>query len=448
MKTDNIAIEVNNLSKLYRIGSRQSEYNSAVSAAMNFFKSPINNYRRYRSLYRFSKKELDPDADNDRAENSDLIWALKNVSLSVKKGEVLGIIGRNGAGKSTLLKVLSRITYPTTGRAEIRGRVASLLEVGTGFHQELTGRENIYLNGTVLGMKKSEIDARFAEIIAFSGVEKFIDTPVKRYSSGMKVRLAFSVAAHLEPEVLIVDEVLAVGDMDFQRKCLDKMEDVGRQGRTIIFVSHNMPAITRMCDRAVLLEEGCVVAHGTVNTVVGTYLNANHGRGVERVWQDVRKAPQGDAAILRAVRLTGKDKKIEDVVDIRKPFQIEMEYDVIREGHVLLPHFGLRNAQGQVIFITVDQDPNFRGKPRAKGRYRSRVEIPGNLLSEGTVFVNCHLFTMEPYTRQFKVPAAVVFEVVDTLEGNSARGDYAKHMPGVIRPLLTWQTEYKPSSGL
>ena len=248
MTSKDIAIKVENISKLYRIGMKDEMNDSFGGAIFSFFKSPVKNYLKYRSLYRFDDIK---SSDNSNQDNhpSDIIWALRDISFEVKKGEVVGIIGRNGAGKSTLLKVLTKITAPTSGRAEIHGRVSSLLEVGTGFHQELTGRENVFLNGTILGMKKKEVDEKFDEIVAFSDVEKFIDTPVKRYSSGMKVRLAFSVAAHLEPEILLVDEVLAVGDMRFQKKCLNKMEDVGKEGRTVLFVSHNMPAVTRLCNK-------------------------------------------------------------------------------------------------------------------------------------------------------------------------------------------------------
>jgi lipopolysaccharide transport system ATP-binding protein len=235
MSSNNIVIKVENMSKRYRIGLKEKTHDSIGSAIFDFMKSPLNNYRKYRSLYKFDdiSQNHRPDSNSN---SSDIIWALKDVSFEVEHGEVLGIIGTNGAGKSTLLKILSRITDPTNGSAKIKGRVASLIEVGTGFHQELSGRENVYLNGTVLGMKKKEVDQKFDQIVDFSGIEKFIDTPVKRYSSGMTVRLAFAVAAHLEPEILIIDEVLAVGDAAFQKKCLNKMRDVSQAGRTVLFV--------------------------------------------------------------------------------------------------------------------------------------------------------------------------------------------------------------------
>ncbi len=255
------ALRVEHLSKRYRIGLQEELHDTMAGAVLDWIKRPAKNIRRLRSLTQFG--------NSDGA--TDIIWALKDLSFEVKVGEVLGIIGRNGAGKSTLLKILARITYPTSGRVELRGRISSLLEVGTGFHPELSGRENIYLNGTILGMTKREIDQKFDEIVDFSGVEKFIDTPVKRYSSGMRVRLAFSVAAHLEPEILLVDEVLAVGDAEFQRRSLGKMDEVARGGRTVLFVSHQMAAIRNLCSRAIWIEAGELVASGETDDTVNSY---------------------------------------------------------------------------------------------------------------------------------------------------------------------------------
>lgn len=258
-----VAIKVENLSKLYRLGMKEQIHDTLVGATASWLKAPWKNFKR---LHDLSNIDLNEDSE-------DILWALRDVSFEVKHGEVLGIIGRNGAGKSTLLKILSRIVEPTSGCVTINGRVASLLEVGTGFHPELTGRENVYMNGTILGMRKHEIDRKFDEIVAFSGVEKFIDTPIKRYSSGMKVRLAFSVAAHLEPEILIIDEVLAVGDASFQKKCLGKMQEVATQGRTILFVSHQLEALSNLCSRAILLVKGAVVHEGDTETVISSYIS-------------------------------------------------------------------------------------------------------------------------------------------------------------------------------
>jgi lipopolysaccharide transport system ATP-binding protein len=271
MIENDIAIEVENIGKRYRIGLKEQMQDSFLKSVIEVLKSPITNYRKYRSLYRFDDEKAN-SRDDSTPNSIDIIWALKNISFRVSKGEVIGIIGTNGAGKSTLLKILSRITDPTTGYAEIRGKVSSLLEVGTGFHPELTGRENVYLNGTILGMTKKEVDSKFDDIIEFSGVEKFIDTPVKRYSSGMLVRLAFSVAAHLEPEILIIDEVLAVGDAAFQQKCLGKMENVAKEGRTVLFVSHNMAAVENLCSRAIWIDGGQVVEIGETKKIIETYL--------------------------------------------------------------------------------------------------------------------------------------------------------------------------------
>lgn len=259
---NDIAIKVENLGKAYRLGAKTERADTFVEAMMNFAKAPLRNFQRLRGLNTFKNNE----------ESEDILWALKDVSFDVRHGEVVGIIGRNGAGKSTLLKILSRIVEPTEGRVEIRGRVSSLLEVGTGFHPELSGRENVYMNGTILGMKKGEIDRKFDEIVEFSGVERFLETPVKRYSSGMKVRLAFAVAAHLEPEILIIDEVLAVGDAEFQKKCLGKMQDVAGGGRTVLFVSHNMGAVQNLCRRAVLLKHGRKVDEGPSGQIIREYL--------------------------------------------------------------------------------------------------------------------------------------------------------------------------------
>jgi len=258
-----IAINVEGLSKRYRVGSKDEIHDTFVGALGSVVRSPVRNLRRIRRLSEF---------DDDASDVDDVIWALRGVSLEVFSGEVVGIIGRNGAGKSTLLKILSRITEPSEGRVELRGRVSSLLEVGTGFHPELTGRENVYLNGTILGMTKNEIESNFDEIVNFSGVEKFIDTPVKFYSSGMRVRLAFSVAAHLKPEILLVDEVLAVGDAGFQRKCLGKMGEVAREGRTVLFVSHSLPSVRQLCSKVIVLKSGQKSFEGSTDQGVDHYL--------------------------------------------------------------------------------------------------------------------------------------------------------------------------------
>lgn len=382
----------------------------------------------------------------DRSDAADRqLWALRDVSFSVDESETLGLIGHNGAGKSTLLKILSRITKPTSGTAEIHGRVGSLLEVGTGFHSELSGRENIYLNGAILGMKRTEIDKRFEEIVAFSEIEEFLDTPVKHYSTGMYMRLAFSVAAHLDPEVLIVDEVLAVGDVGFQKKCLRKMRDVGESGRTVIFVSHDMQSITRLCKRVIWMKHGEVAADGDAKQVVGEYLHEQSRTGAEKFWESPEDAPGNSIARLRAVRVIDEDGKLSSAADIRRKVGIEMKYEVLQSGKVLVPHLQFYNEQGLCIFVTHDWDGGWRDKPRPVGSYTSVAWIPENFLAEGTVFVTAAVSTFKPLTPHFIERDVVTFNVVDTLEGNSARGDHAGVMLGVVRPILEWETKVTSS---
>jgi lipopolysaccharide transport system ATP-binding protein len=426
-----IAIHAEHLSKQFRIGALIKSRRNFLEALTDGFKTP---FQKAGKLFR--------RRDAGAAEPDDIIWALKDVSFEVKQGEVVGIIGRNGAGKSTVLKILSRITEPTTGFAEIRGRIGSLLEVGTGFHPELTGRENILLSGSILGMKKNQILRAFDEIVAFAEVEKFIDTPVKHYSSGMYLRLAFAVAAHLEPEILLVDEVLAVGDSRFQKKCLSKMEDVGKHGRTVLFVSHNMQSITRLCPRVILLNGGAVAHDGPSSEAVKKYIASDSGLSGYREWSDPVAAPCGDVARLCCVRVQKEEGEITETVDIRRHFSVQMEFDVLKDGYCLLPHFLFVKETGELMFTSVDTDPTWNGRNRPVGHYKGTVEIPGNLLSEGMVFVHCCMLTLAPDTVQFSAPDTVAFNVVDSLDGDSARGSYVGHMPGVVRPLLKWNTEY------
>ena len=420
-----IAIRVENLGKRYRIGQRES-YSTIRDAISNAATAPI--------------RRLIGGANSINVDQ--YFWALKDISFEVKPGEVVGIIGRNGAGKSTLLKILSRITTPTTGSVRLQGRVSSLLEVGTGFHPELTGRENIYLSGSIMGMKRREIDEKFDNIVKFAEIAKFIDTPAKRYSSGMYMRLGFAVAAHLEPEILLVDEVLAVGDASFQRKCLDKMHSVGEEGRTVLFISHNMSSISRLCSRTILLGEGEILSDGPSPHVIGTYLRSGLGTTAAREWPDIDKAPGNDVVRLLAVRVRREDGEISDMVDIRRPVGIEMEFKVLNPGHVLVPNIHLFNEEGINIFIDHDHDPAWHRRLRPRGRYFSTAWIPGNFLSEGTMIVRASISTMDPFEIHLDERDAVAFEVVDSLDGDSARGDFSGHLPGVMRPLLRWTTRF------
>jgi homopolymeric O-antigen transport system ATP-binding protein len=419
-----IVIETEGLSKRYRLGQLQAGYDTLRDAIAH-------------GANRLLSREHRPAAEE--------IWALDDVSFSVEQGEVLGVIGPNGAGKSTLLKILTRITTPTRGSAVIRGRVGSLLEVGTGFHGELTGRENIFLNGAILGMTRREINGKLPDIVEFSGVERFIDTPVKRYSSGMYVRLAFSVAAHLEPEILIVDEVLAVGDAEFQRRCLGRMEELSSHGRTVVFVSHQMQVLARLCDRAILLREGRLVQDGPSEQVVAHYLQAEGGAGSQRAWPDLAAAPGGKRVRIRGVRVVDEHGQLADSVDIRRPVGIEISFTVLRDDLPVFPRIKLIDREGNNAFTTVDANPVWSERP-AVGDYVATAWIPGNLLNEG-------LYTVEPgisslgalgsnkLVHQARVAEAVAFHVHDPGEGDSSKGGFAGQFRGAVRPLLEWTTD-------
>ncbi len=437
------AISVESLSKIYRLGVERHTQDNMATAIASFFRNPLANYRRYRSLYDFSDVDLvNLEDGTESGSRDDILWALRDVSFEVPCGQILGIVGHNGAGKSTLLKILSRITAPTSGRARIQGRVGSLLEVGTGFHQELTGRENVYLNGTILGLRKREVDSLFDEIVDFAGVEKFLDTPVKRYSSGMKVRLGFAVAAHLNPEVLIVDEVLAVGDAEFKRKCLGKMESIGEEGRTILFVSHNMPQVTRLCNRVLMMENGKIVKDGGPHEVVEAYLSSGKMRVASREWRDLSAAPGGGIARLRSISVRDRNGQVSESFDIREPVTVQIEFDCLKAGHELMPAFSICNEEAQILFSSIDIEPKWAGVERRPGRYVAKITIPGNYLAEGTMLVNTAVRQWQPaQALEYFVPEAVAFQVIDSFEGDSARGHYPGDLAGVVRPKLEWRTE-------
>lgn len=439
-----IAVRVQKLGKQYRIGTRSQWAQPMLREVLtDVFVGP---FRLLRDFGR--RRDGRPYPESNNAASPSYVWALRGLSFEVERGEVLGIIGPNGAGKSTLLKILSRITEPTEGRVEIRGRVASLLEVGTGFHPELTGRENIYLSGAFLGMRRAEIARKLDAIVDFSGIAKFIETPVKHYSSGMYVRLAFAVAAHLEPDILIVDEVLAVGDADFQRKCLAKMEDVRHEGRTILFVSHNLAAVTRLCERAILISGGNIQKDGPAAKIASTYVLSHLSTTAERAWPDLATAPGNDVARLRSVRVCTEGGQSAEAVDIRRPVTIEMVYDVLKPGYVLAPSCDFFNDTGLCLFVAHDRRPGWRDRSSPIGRFITTAEVPGNLFAEGTVIVRVGLFSPNPEQSHFRVKDAVAFQVVDSLEGNSARGDWEGRMHGVVRPLLEWTTVPDPFNTL
>ncbi|HWJ31690.1 MAG TPA: ABC transporter ATP-binding protein [Gaiellaceae bacterium] len=411
------AITAEGLSKQYRIGQFRPAYGTLRD-------SIANSVRRLRSGHLH-------DAPRE-------IWALRDVSFEAREGEVIGIIGANGAGKSTLLKILTKITWPTSGRAEIRGRVGSLLEVGTGFHPELTGRENIYLNGAILGMRRSEINRKIDDIIGFSGVERFMDTPVKRYSSGMFVRLAFSVAAHFEPDIMVVDEVLAVGDADFQRRSLGRMESLGDSGRTVLFVSHNLHAVLQLCDRAILLQNGQIVREGTTHDVVAYYEEQTVGGGPRASWPE-GEAPGDDLAELRSVRVVDEEGGTAGTIDVRRPIGIEIAFRVLREGRAVVPKIKVLDQHGAICFNALDVDPRW-SDPSSPGDYVATAWIPPNLLNEGRHSVDVNIVTVAspkliPHASAYKI---VAFHVFDPAEGDSARGLFGGEFRGVVRPLLEW----------
>lgn len=415
----NIAIHVENLTKKYKIGAQQERQDTLRDWLVTTIRSPWTR-----------KKNAD----------SRILWALKNITFDIERGEVVGIIGRNGAGKSTLLKVLSRVTEPTSGYGEIRGRVGSLLEVGTGFHPELTGRENIYLNGAILGMKRSEIEKKFDEIVEFSEVSKFIDTPVKRYSSGMYLRLAFAVAAHLEPDILVVDEVLAVGDAEFQRKCLGKMSDVAEQGRTVLFVSHNMSAILRLTSETLVLEKGEVVKRASSAEAVDYYLSSGFAETGERYWE--KDEVPLNAAPFRpiALRIRNSQGLVMDTIRSVEDMTIEFEYELSAPISGLRVGFYLSSTRGEFVFTTFDTDnvDYFEQYSiREKGRYISRCTIPADTLNEGrfVVGVNASSYRIQRY---FQDERAITFNVDPA---GAAGMQWSEPRSGPLRPRLNWQIE-------
>lgn len=364
--------------------------------------------------------------------------ALDRLNFDIQPGEIVGIVGRNGAGKSTLLKILARILAPTSGRVELRGRVGSLLEVGTGFHTDLTGRENIFLSAAMLGMKEAEILKRFDAIVDFSGIEAFLDAPVKRYSSGMYMRLAFSVAAHLDPEILLVDEVLAVGDFEFQKKCVQRLDTLGQRGQTVVFVSHNLQAVARLCRRGLWVEHGKLVQDGPIAEVSAAYLKQGAVHPGLREWPEEAAAPGDDVVRLNKVLVRGPDGRTTAGINIGQPFDIEMEYRVKAGGLVLFPAVKIFNEWGTEIIWSTDAGTPQHGKPRSPGLYRSVVRFPANLLAEGLMSVGVTIMSLRPRKLHVSESDAVNFQATEVLDGTTSRGEFSDYIAGVVRPRLEW----------
>jgi len=421
MSFDDIAIRVENLGKRYVIGREAPPAATFGARVRQALASPFS----------WLTSQVRGPSDEE------ILWALRDVSFEVKRGEVLGVIGRNGAGKSTLLKVLSRITEPTTGHAEMHGRIGALLEVGTGMHPELTGRENIYLNGTIIGMRKAEIDSKFDEIVDFSGIGRFLDTPVKRYSSGMRVRLGFTIAAHLEPEILIVDEVLAVGDAEFQKKCLGKMKDVAGHGRTVLFVSHNMAAVTQLCDRAMFLKDGCKAMVGEVDDAIASYLSSSTRASRTSI---VKWGGNEDSPLrIRELEVhSPKGRSGALHLDISEDILFSMTYEVTRELRGV--HLAVKVCRlGQVIAMSWDTDFATSECVRDVGVYRSSIKVPKFFLKKG-------LYEVLVAAGQANIgildspEEGLVFEVDEFLTYTSMKS-FAAVRPGIVVGGFAWQTE-------
>ncbi|MDQ3630394.1 MAG: ABC transporter ATP-binding protein [Actinomycetota bacterium] len=419
-----VAVRAVELSKVYRLGERPS-YGSLRDVIAEGARARLTRLRR-------------APRGAGRSEEDEWIWALRDVSFELHEGEALGIIGRNGAGKSTLLKILSQITEPSEGHAVVVGRVGALLEVGTGFHPELTGRENIALNGAILGMRRTEIERKFDEIVAFAGVERFIDTPVKRYSTGMHARLAFAVAAHVEPDILIVDEVLAVGDAEFQKRCMGKMGVAARSGRSVLFVSHNLAAIESLCSRAIWLEGGRCVADGAPAEVISRYLSSSISVLSDRFWSEPELAPGNEVVRIRRAQVRPEGGDAKDPIFVTTPFVIEFEYWNMRAGARLNLSLHVYNEQGILVFNALPmEEAVWQGRPFPCGLFRDTCHVPANLLNNGVHKIELLLVEDSAHVIH-RMDDAVVFEVQDVGEGRTGwYGPWA----GVVRPRLGWETE-------
>jgi lipopolysaccharide transport system ATP-binding protein len=423
-----IVIKVENLSKLYQLGEVGT---GTISHDLNRFFAKIRGkedpYQKVGQL-------------NDRtkgAAKGEQIWALKDINFEVKQGEVLGIIGKNGAGKSTLLKLLSRVTAPTTGSIKVKGRVASLLEVGTGFHPEMTGRENIFMNGTIMGMTRNDIKNRLEAIVDFAGVAKYLDTPTKRYSSGMSVRLAFAVAAFLEPEILIVDEVLAVGDAEFQKRAIGKMQDISKgEGRTVLFVSHNMTAVSTLCTNALVIKDGGISFSGGTEESVDYYLEKVKENRTSTKWEE-NERPGNEYAELISAKIIDQNNKECKLIDIKDTFGVEIKFRVKQNGISLCPNIHFLTKNNEYIFVT---NPNSSMEVKVKGVYKAIVWIPGNLLNEGRLIIGVALSSFNPTQVHFFENEVLVFDVTE--KNYLSRDTSYSHMyPGFFRPKMEWTVQ-------
>jgi lipopolysaccharide transport system ATP-binding protein len=429
-----VVLKAENISKQYRLGQLGT---GTISHDLN---------RAWAKLRGKEDPYLKVGDTNDRAVagGSDYVWSLKDINFEVKQGDVLGIIGKNGAGKSTLLKILSQVTTPTTGQVAVRGRIAALLEVGTGFHPDLSGRENIFLNGAILGMTKAEIKSKLDEIVDFSGVAKYLDTPVKRYSSGMMVRLGFAVAAHLEPEILIVDEVLAVGDAEFQKKCLGKMKDVSGQGRTVLFVSHNMGAIKGLCNKSMLLKKGCISHSGDTSEVVNRYLGEAFGLLGRVSWEDeVSKAPGSEFIRLTKIELRNNGQ-VTNYPDIRTEIILDVYYKNFKQDSTYQISIHLMDINDNMIIASLNApsacliEDVYYDKPYDIGIYKTEVRIPANLLNEGGYYFNLIISKDRFISNHIYLDRILSFTAHDR---GSVKKDFNGTLGGIIRPRLSWNTQ-------
>lgn len=422
-----VAVRAVELGKRYRVGERQP-YRTLRDVLATASRS---------RLHRLIRRRAPPDAQPST--EAEWFWALDGVSFELWEGEALGIIGGNGAGKSTLLKILSRITEPSKGHADVTGRVGALLEVGTGFHHELTGRENIALNGAILGMRRTEIARKFDEIVAFAGVERFIDTPVKRYSTGMQARLAFAVAAHLEPDILIVDEVLAVGDAEFQKRCMGKMGQAARSGRTVLFVSHNMAAIESLCSRAIWLQGGRCVADGAPSDVISDYVASSLSVHNDRVWAEPDLAPGNERVRMRRAAVRAEGGAVHDPIFVTTPFVIEFEYWNLQPGAHLNLSLHVYNEHGVMVFNARPAEERiWRGRPFPRGLFRDSCHVPGDLMNNGVHRIEL-LVVADSARVIHRMDDVLVFEVRDLDEDRD--GSY-EPWAGAVRPRLEWHTEH------